>query len=118
MTLTMSRYYIQWLSLCIDQWYTFKVQSQTRVCLRTVVIAKRFHNIISSSASSAFQVTECVEPDPCTPPRMRRGIYTVSACLMRPVHVHWVINSIRNKDLLYWDALCCNGCLIGSQWLY
>lgn len=59
------------------KWYTLKGQSQTMICLHTVVIAERFHYIVSSYASSTFEVTMCVTPDPCTPPRMRRGEYTL-----------------------------------------
>lgn len=110
--------YFHWPPICINQWYTFKGQSQTMIRLHAVVIAKRFHYIASSYTSSSFQVTMCVKPDPCTPLYTKRGRYTASGCLMRAECVRWVINSIRNKDLLHWDALCCNGCLIGSRWLY
>lgn len=86
--------------------------------LRMVVIPKQFHYIVSSYASSTFQVTLCVEPDLYTPPCMSREIHSAGASLVRALCVRRVINSIRNEDLLYWDALGSNGCLIGNQCLY
>lgn len=123
LTLAMSRYYFHWLSICIVQWLTFKGQSQTMICLCTVVIAKRYslYHFIrrllrtpSHGVCWAWPLHSSTHEERNIHRQCRSDESRVCMC----VCVRWVINSIRNKDLLYWDALCCNGCLIGSQLLY